>query len=355
MRFLLTRSDFVEPESVLTHPAFGMRSSVATLAAGADASLMELLRGARSIGGQMEEEGYAFTPSPAHQTPGYDERGAACSYMNGGYSTRAHSSYHGGAIDGVQIEHVWEGVRDTAEHREAYGFALAETLLTFLEEQAGNDPYRFGALGADLGGAADTCAVEPPAAVEARLFDDSGATDIADLSTLGTLSFDGEDDVLVITDRPLGDGDAFTVAFSFRADAADRGGYQYIWSHGTYSWRQSVTIFLSPWGYVGTSVRGAGERYTYYGLNDYDDLMDGEWHDYVLAVDTTIPLARVYLDGELVAEDERGAGGLDPNSPIHVGGREDLDAQRFFPGDISGIQILAGALSAEEVAGLIGE
>jgi len=86
----------------------------------------ELLRGTKSFGGLLGAEGYPAVPSPAMPNPG---RGS--SYFDGGYNVRRHSSANGSAIDGLQMEVHYAGVRDTAINRTNFSLALAQVLDSF--------------------------------------------------------------------------------------------------------------------------------------------------------------------------------------------------------------------------------
>jgi len=390
--YLLKSDEYEVSAERFAHPGFAVHSSLRRLASSSESSLDELVRGESSIGGLLQGAGYDGTPRPAHPRPGVDADGHSTHYFNGGYSTREHGSWRRGALDGVQIEHVWTGVRDSKANREAWGRAVAAALLEFLDETMDIDPLLYGAVAPD-----SALADMPPVATcfdedwmedapgldgldpdlqgwwpmipfddtvmdltssgsgDALLLPADGPTEAADQTGPIGLSFDGEDDVMIIDDQPLGEDGAFTVAFSFRADREDRGGYRYLWSHGRYSWRNSVSVFLSPWGKLGVNVRGADESHSYWAVNPNVYVMDGDWHDFALVVDPAGPVVRVYLDGQEVKSAARGAGGVDPNTHIHVGGRSDLSASRHYEGDLAEIRIFGRALSDEDVTGLAGE
>jgi hypothetical protein len=350
--YLLTGSDLLDSDSVTGHPAYAMRSSLATMG-GFAPDFMELIRGESGLGGLMDAAGHAVVPSPTYPDPGVDDAGHAHHYFNGGYSTRRHGSYYGGHIDGIQIEHMWEGVRDSGANRTKWGKDLAAALIEFTGTHGTpTDGYPTLLFPLDL--PLDTCPVTEAPATDAWLFDDFGRLPFESLDDLGPMSFDGEDDVVVAYDRDLGED--FTVSFSFRTPeyTGHTGRYQYLYSHGTYSWRGHVAVFISPWGKISTTVRGADESHSYWAVNPNIKVMDGEVHTYALTIDTSgeTPVTKVYLDGELVAEDERGHGGVTPKSGIHLGGREDLASTRFFQGELADFQLTSGALDAAAVASL---
>jgi len=128
--YLLYGTQFSEPDERLDHPGYAERSSVRQLAHDTDSTLSELLRGDESIGGLLQTRGYAAVPSPDFPFPS-DEEGDPRDYFNGGHSTWLHSSRLGGNVSGLQIEHVWAGVRDSEENRMAYAEAIAALLPVF--------------------------------------------------------------------------------------------------------------------------------------------------------------------------------------------------------------------------------
>ena len=86
--------------------------------------LEAILRGNKSLGWFLEENGYAAVPSPTYQKPGNDP------YFSGGYNTFRHGSLNGGSVDGVQIESA-RRVRDHDRISE-YSCALSRALKEFL-------------------------------------------------------------------------------------------------------------------------------------------------------------------------------------------------------------------------------
>jgi len=131
--YLLYGTQYSEPDERLDHPGYAERSSLRQLARDTDSTLSELLRGNESIGGLLQTHGYAAVPSPDFPFPS-DEDGDPRDYFNGGYSTWRHSSRLGRNVSGLQIEHVWDGVRDSEENRAAYADAVAAILPVFFAE-----------------------------------------------------------------------------------------------------------------------------------------------------------------------------------------------------------------------------
>lgn len=96
----------------------------------------ELLRGATSLGGLLERRGIPAVPSPSAPAPLVGE-----DYFNGGYNTARHGSRTGGgdgaALDAIQIEHHFTGVRDTELNRARYASALTDALVELLAQRYG--------------------------------------------------------------------------------------------------------------------------------------------------------------------------------------------------------------------------
>jgi hypothetical protein len=124
--YLLGSSTLELPDDVLDQGSFAQQSSIRALAEGAPGSFAELLRGASSFGGLLQASGYRAVPSPSDPDPG------GAPYFSGGYSTARHGSRDGGSVNGIQLEHPYEGVRDSQESRAGYAEALADVILAYL-------------------------------------------------------------------------------------------------------------------------------------------------------------------------------------------------------------------------------
>lgn len=131
--YLLTSAQLAVDDATLDGAAYRDASSVRELAIRVDRPFSEVIRGPWSLGGGLEEFGYPVVPAPGTPHPG------DAPYFTGGYSTRRHGSRDGGAVSAIQLEHHWEGIRDTEENRRRYADALASILERLLREAYGVD------------------------------------------------------------------------------------------------------------------------------------------------------------------------------------------------------------------------
>ena len=135
--YLLTGSQLELPDARISHPGYSRLSSIHSLFEQSDTSFEELLRGPRSFGTLLTNANYNSVPSMQFPDPGRDSSNNQNDYFSGGYNTFRHGSVQGGFISGIQLEHVWEGVRDTLSNRRAYCTALAEVTEMYLDEHFG--------------------------------------------------------------------------------------------------------------------------------------------------------------------------------------------------------------------------
>ncbi|SVE16438.1 uncharacterized protein METZ01_LOCUS469292, partial [marine metagenome] len=92
----------------------------------------ELLRGPKSLGGFLGDEGVRSIPSPGDPSPGSDL------YYTGGYNTREHGSLSlAEIISGIQLEHQYPGLRDSDANRRVYAAQLASAIRLFMVEHFG--------------------------------------------------------------------------------------------------------------------------------------------------------------------------------------------------------------------------
>ncbi|MGA9532464.1 MAG: hypothetical protein WBR18_07080 [Anaerolineales bacterium] len=124
----LSADDLDRPDEDLAKRRFVYQSNWRALASLSPDTLPELVRGADSLGGQMEEAGFWAVPSPEHPAP--DD-----GYFDGGYSVYLHGSHRGGAIDATQIEVPYDLLQ--APWRQRFTDSLAEAILGLMERSYG--------------------------------------------------------------------------------------------------------------------------------------------------------------------------------------------------------------------------
>ena len=107
------------------------KSSVKALAEREGNDLTSLVRGPSSLGTLLENRFVSAVPSTNQPNPLQD------AYFTGGYNTVRHGSRSGGNVSGIQIEHHYPGLRDTAENRERYAEALADALSAYFTAHFG--------------------------------------------------------------------------------------------------------------------------------------------------------------------------------------------------------------------------
>lgn len=127
--YLLREEELRLPDDSLNKAKYigfsSVRNLVGTNKQGA--SHARLLRGDGALGTILGERGYPAVPSKQDPAPKVGE-----DYFDGGYNTARHSSYRGGAIDGVQIECNFAGVRDSPAAIRRFADSLAVAVQQFL-------------------------------------------------------------------------------------------------------------------------------------------------------------------------------------------------------------------------------
>lgn len=148
--YLLTAEKLNESDAALNSLAVVRCTSIRELGRDSPLPFSQLLRGATSFGGLLQEEGVRSVPSPSDPSPGADP------YWRGGYNTREHGSRADGElISGIQLEHHWAGIRDTEENRRDYAARAARVVRRFMTEHFG---YFEPGSGARAGGTGVTAA-----------------------------------------------------------------------------------------------------------------------------------------------------------------------------------------------------
>lgn len=131
--YLLTGAELRKPDDTLDLSAYVAESSLRHLAGSNLHQLPHsaLLRDSFALGTLLQDRGYPSVPSSADPAPLSGDP-----YFNGGYNTARHGSAGGGAIDAVQIECYFAGVRDTWFNRHRFADTLALATQIFLEKHA---------------------------------------------------------------------------------------------------------------------------------------------------------------------------------------------------------------------------
>ena len=130
--YLLSGSDLNQYDDALNNMTMVEKTSIRDLGRHAPETFSELLRGPKSFGGFLGDEGVRSIPSPGDPSPGSDP------YWTGGYNTREHGSRSlSEVISGIQLEHQYPGLRDTDANRQVYAAQLASAIRLFMLEHFG--------------------------------------------------------------------------------------------------------------------------------------------------------------------------------------------------------------------------
>ncbi len=130
--YLLSAGQLNQSDASLDGGAVILQASIREIGEASALPFSELLRGDRSFGGYLENEGVPSVPSPADPSPGTDP------YFSGGYGTRRHGSREATeVVSGIQIEHHYPGLRDTDLNRRAYADRLAVAIRLFMLDHIG--------------------------------------------------------------------------------------------------------------------------------------------------------------------------------------------------------------------------
>lgn len=135
--YLLYEDELALSDATLNTSTYIDYSSIRTLALQNQLALThaELLRGPLALGTRLASLGYPSVPS---QPDPFPQQGQP--YFSGGYNTARHGSYNGGAIDGVQVECNFIGVRDSPMNRARFADSLRVALSTFLADHYFTQP-----------------------------------------------------------------------------------------------------------------------------------------------------------------------------------------------------------------------
>ncbi len=125
--YLLSSQTLALSDAALDGPGAGRESSIRELWAESGARFSSILRGPESFGGLLQARGVRAVPGPADPSPGGHP------YFRGGYSTRRHgSALEGEVVSAIQLEHPFQGVRESAEARAEYARRLADAVRQYM-------------------------------------------------------------------------------------------------------------------------------------------------------------------------------------------------------------------------------
>jgi len=162
------------------------------------------------------------------------------------------------------------------------------------------------------------------------------------------LETDEVDDHILIPDFDYGANGNFSICFWYSVDDVSGLAFQYIFSHGAVNTTNSVNIFFLENNIrIRTILLDSGD--TAVNVDILDAFIDGLWHFYVVTVEAGIG-QKIYLDGiEIVANANGGNGTFNPTTGIYLGGREDLNVDRFYGGLLNNYTIYNRALLPSEI------
>ena len=183
-----------------------------------------------------------------------------------------------------------------------------------------------------------------------------------------SLDFDGINDHVVIGDFDYTNANSdFSMCIWFKIDDVEYGGYdgryKYIFSHGQFNTNNSLNVYIggpeSPSN--PEKIRTAFRLSNGIGLTetaDTDPLADGLWHMYAITYSSDDGV-KIYIDGNPAGSysDIKGSS-FDPTTYIFVGGRCDLNVDRFYgnptenDGLLDDLRIYDYALSPDVVAAI---
>ena len=173
----------------------------------------------------------------------------------------------------------------------------------------------------------------------------------------GALSFDEVNDYVGVSTFAY--GPEFTLSFWFRT--ADNTGttFQYMFSHGSPQQNNNLNVYVCedqsayP-GILRTSCLDSDDSTANEALFALDVPLQGfpddVWHLYTLTLKGGEG-AQVYLDGRLrAASAALGGSAFSPATSIFIGGRSDLNADRFYGGLLDDVRLYNRAVRSNEVA-----
>ena len=128
--YRLSAADLAGKDADIDGAKLTAKSSLRSLAGWSGGKHSALIRGAKSLGGRLQSDGYASVPSPKNPNPGGKD------YFTGGYNTLTHGSSVAGSVDAVQVETHFSFIAAETD-RQKYGKAVAQAILGVLADSYG--------------------------------------------------------------------------------------------------------------------------------------------------------------------------------------------------------------------------
>jgi Bacterial Ig-like domain (group 2) len=130
--YLLDGRALQRPDAMLDSSLL-LASSIHTLILKSTVPFPEVLRGPTSLGGFLEQAGYATVPSPSIPDAGSDP------YFSGGYTITRFGSRDGGTVSAVALYAHQSGLLDNATNQDAFADALTLALEAYLSSHLNID------------------------------------------------------------------------------------------------------------------------------------------------------------------------------------------------------------------------
>lgn len=128
--YLITRTDLQNTNATLDNLNFQDSSTIKHLknTLNPSTSFSQLLRGSECMGEYLHSHGYPAVPSASDPAPLPTDP-----FFAGGYNVARHGSRDSSAINGIQFELNFTGIRNTNANRNAFGKAMACALKNYLD------------------------------------------------------------------------------------------------------------------------------------------------------------------------------------------------------------------------------
>ncbi len=133
--YLLSKSRLSQNDDSLNENDVTELSSIKSLAENNRSGVThsELLRGDKSLGSLLDENGYPSVPSSNDMYPNANEL-----YFTGGYNTYTYGSRYEGNVDAIQLEFNKKGLRENMDQVETLATVLSIVITEYLAEHYGD-------------------------------------------------------------------------------------------------------------------------------------------------------------------------------------------------------------------------